>query len=344
MNDVVTEDVDGSQFVAREVHLASRPDGPINSSNFEIVERTVARSGPGSLVVRNEYISVDPYMRRRMDGSSSYISPFQIGAAMPGAAVGRVTDSVDPDFPVGSWVLHDYGWRDYAVLPAKRATKIDAETVPPSYYLGVLGISGVTAYVGLREVAGLRRGDTLFVSGAGGAVGSIAGQIGRLCGAHVIGSAGSDAKCQWLVDDLGFDKAINYRSGPIADSLAAAAPNGIDVYFDNVGFDHLEAALQVANNSARFAICGTVADYDTAEDIAGVRNIFEIVAKRITIRGFLVADYWDRVSQILPELLQWVKDGDLVARETVVTGLDEATSALSSMLHGGNVGKMLVKV
>ena len=327
---------------SREIHLVRRPVGALTADDFCIREASLDENVPGQVIVRNSHMSVDPYMRRRMDDLPSYIPPFRLNKAMSGSAVGEVVASTYPDISVGDWVSHERGWRDYAAVPGVQTTKINTTAAEASAYLGLLGLPGITAYVGVTHIAKLEEGDTIFVSGAAGAVGSIAGQIAKIKGARVIGSAGTEEKTTWLREELGFDAVINYRTSDLTEALRQAAPEGIDVYFDNVGYDHLDAALAAANNGARFAICGTIADYDTQSPPAGPRNLFQIVAKRLSIRGFIVADHYDLMGEFTTSMLGWYRDGALHYRETHRHGLDSAVEAMSEMLHGANVGKMIV--
>lgn len=251
---------------SREWHLVARPHGWPVPADFALREVPVAAPAEGRILVRNLFMSVDPYMRGRMNDVKSYIPPFQLDKPMDGGAVGEVVASGDERFAVGDHVLHGLGWREYADLDAKHATKVDASLAPLSAYLGVLGMTGLTAYAGLFDVASFKEGDAVFVSGAAGAVGSQVGQLARLKGAsRVIGSAGSDEKVKWLVEELGFDAAFNYKNGPVRDQLRAAAPDGIDVYFDNVGGEHLEAAISSLNVHGRATICGMIAGYNDTE-------------------------------------------------------------------------------
>lgn len=331
---------------AREIHLAARPKGEPAPGDFALVERELPDPGPGELLVRNLVISVDPYMRGKMAGKRTYTDPYELDAPMDGGAVGVVEASQDPDFPVGTSVLHSRGWRSHAVLPTSAVRPVNVQ--PPfgaSVYLGALGMPGQTAYIGLVDKAGLREGDTVFVSGAAGAVGGMVGQLARLYGAgRVIGSAGSAEKVAFLVDELGFDTAFNYRTAPVREQLAEAAPDGIDVYFDNVGGDHLEAAIGSANDFARFALCGAISGYNATEAPRAPRNLFQIVTKRLTLRGFIVGDSPERTGDFYREVAPAVADGRIKVRETVAEGLENAPEAFISMLRGGNVGKMVVKV
>jgi NADPH-dependent curcumin reductase CurA len=290
-------------------------------------------------------MSVDPYMRGRMNDTKSYVPPFQLGEPLQGGAIGSVVESRSPDLAEGDLVLHSLGWRDEAVLPARHAQKIAAlEGLSPSVYLGVLGMPALTAYVGLLDIAALKPGDVVFVSGAAGAVGSMAGQIAKLKGAaRVIGSAGSDEKVSWL-REIGFDAAFNYKAALVAEQLREAAPEGIDVYFDNVGGDHLEASLAVLNTYGRVAMCGAIAHYNATELPAGPHNLGLVIGKRLTLRGFIVSDHQDRTAAMVADVSGWLRDGKLFHAETVVDGLDQAPSAFINLLRGHNTGKMIVRL
>ena len=330
-------------LTTREIHLASRPSGWPTPENFRLVEVDLGEPGPGEVLVRNTCMSVDPYMRGRMNDVKSYVPPFQVGAPLDGGAVGEVLASSDPSVPVGATVLHQAGWREHALLPARAVRVVDVSQVPATAYLGVLGMPGMTAYVGLTRIAEMREGDAVLVSGAAGAVGSLAGQMARLLGAsRVVGSAGSAEKVAWLTDELGFDAAVNYKDGPVARQLKEHGP--FDVYFDNVGGDHLEAAMFHLNDFGRIAACGAIAQYNEAEPVPGPRNMMMIVSKRLTLRGFIVSDHADVAAEFYQRAGAWVAEGRLTARETVVDGLDHAADAFLDLLRGGNTGKMLVRL
>ncbi|MDH6110412.1 NADPH-dependent curcumin reductase CurA [Kitasatospora sp. MAP12-15] len=330
---------------AREWHLRARPDGWPVPTDFELVEAPVRRPEPGEILVRNAFLSVDPYMRGRMNDIKSYAPPFQLGAPMDGGAVGYVVASNAEGIAVGDAVLHGAGWREYATVPAKAAVKVDPELAPLSYYLGVLGMPGLTAYAGLLEVAGLKKGDVVFVSGAAGAVGSLVGQIARLKGAsRVVGSAGSAAKVAKLVDDYGFDAAFNYKDGPVREQLAEIAPDGIDVYFDNVGGEHLEAAIGALNVHGRATLCGAIAQYNDTAPPAGPRNLALAIGKRLRLQGMLVGDHAALQPQFVAEMAGWLKDGSLSYDETVVDGVENTPEAFIGLLRGDNTGKMVVQL
>ncbi|MET8846710.1 NADP-dependent oxidoreductase [Amycolatopsis sp. NPDC004625] len=330
---------------ATEIRLASRPEGVPTHDNFEIVDVEVPTPGDGQILVRNLVMSVDPAMRGRMKDVKSYAPPFQVGEVMSGGAVGEVVESTVDDVKPGDHVLHQAGWRTHAVLDAGRYVKVDATAAPLSTYLGVLGMPGLTAYAGLLESAEFKPGDTVFVSGAAGAVGSLVGQLAKLKGAkRVIGSAGSAEKVRHLIDDLGFDAAFNYKDGPVAEQLHQAAPEGIDVYFDNVGGEHLEAAIDAITLHGRIAICGMISTYNATEPTPAPRNLAQVIAKRLTIRGLLVLDHWGLQQQFVSEVAPLVNSGEIKYSETFVDGIRNAPEAFLGLLSGANTGKMLVRI
>ena len=329
----------------RQIVLASRPSGWPTEDNFAVRQADRPELADGQVRVRNLFMSVDPYMRGRMNDAKSYLPPFQLGEPLEGGAIGSVIESRSPDLAEGDLILHMLGWRDEAVLPARHAQKVSAVAgLSPSAYLGVLGMTALTAYVGLLDIAAMKPGDVVFVSGAAGAVGSMAGQFAKLKGAsQVIGSAGSDEKVRWL-KEIGFDAAFNYKSAPPVGQLREAAPDGIDVYFDNVGGDHLEASLAVLNTHGRVAMCGAIAHYNATEMPAGPHNLALVIGKRLTLRGFIVSDHRDRMPDMIADVSRWLSEGKLFHTETVVEGLDQAPSAFIGLLRGHNIGKMIVRL
>ena len=331
---------------SREIQLAARPHGEPVESDFRMVRTELADPGAGELLVRNLVMSVDPYMRGRMNDVPSYVPPWQLDQPLDGGAVGEVVAAGEGGLPVGSLVLHSLGWRDYALVPAKQAQPVQvAAGLSSSSYLGVLGMPGLTAYAGLFEVAGFTAGETVFVSGAAGAVGSLVGQFARLRGAsRVIGSAGSPEKVRYLTEELGFDAAFDYHDGPVRELLRQAAPEGIDVYFDNVGGEHLEAAIDSLKVHGRAALCGAISVYNATERPAGPSNLALAIGKRLTLRGFLVNDHRHLQPEFIETVTGWLRAGQLTARETVVTGLDNAVPAFIGMLRGANTGKMVVRL
>ncbi|RLP99864.1 NADP-dependent oxidoreductase [Micromonospora sp. BL1] len=330
--------------MSREIHLASRPEGWPTPENFRLVTTEVPTPGPGQVVVRNRFMSVDPYMRGRMNDVKSYVPPFALDAPLDGGAIGEVVAGEAGGVKPGDTVLHGLGWREYALVDAKGVRKVDPGLAPVTAYLGVLGMTGLTAYAGLLDVAAMRPGETVFVSGAAGAVGSMVGQIAKLRGAgRVIGSAGSAAKVERLTA-LGFDAAFDYHDGPVYKQLRAAAPDGVDVYFDNVGGDHLEAAIGAMNLHGRAAICGMIAQYNATEPPAAPRNLALVIGKRLTLRGFLVGDHGHLREQFVQEVAGWLREGRLSYDETIVDGIEQAPEAFLGLLRGENLGKMLVRL
>jgi NADPH-dependent curcumin reductase CurA len=330
---------------SREIRLAARPAGEPKPSDFELAEVEVPEPADGELLVHNRFMSVDPYMRGRMNEAKSYVPPFQLGEPLSGGAVGDVVASRAGGINEGDVILHQLGWREYSIVPADQARVVDTSVAPASAFLGVLGMTGLTAYVGLLDIAQLRDGDIVFVSGAAGAVGSMAGQIAKLRGHTVIGSAGSAEKVSYLVDELGLDAAFNYRDGPVAKQLRAAAPDGIDVYFDNVGGEHLEAAIAAMHNHGRVAMCGAISAYNATEAPPGPRTLPLAVGRRLTLRGFIVSDHFDRFPDFAKEVGGWLRDGRIKHHETVVQGgIEAAPQAFIDLLRGANTGKMVVRL
>jgi NADPH-dependent curcumin reductase CurA len=329
--------------VAREVRLVARPQGFPTEDLFEIAEAPVPDPAEGQVLIRNAYFSVDPYMRPRMNDVRSYVAPFTLGEAMTGGAVGRIAVSRSPRFAEGDWVVHPLGWREWALSEGSGLRRIDPTSAPISTSLGVLGMPGFTAWYGFFELGAPKAGETVFVSGAAGAVGSAAGQMARVAGCHVVGSAGSPEKVAWL-RELGFDGAFDYREERPRDGLVRLAKDGIDIYFDNVGGDHLEAAIGALRTYGRIVGCGSISRYNDAEPTPGPRNMFMVVTKRLRLQGYIITDHFDRFGDFAREASEWVRDGRLRYRETVVEGIENAPKAFLGLLRGENIGKMLVKV
>lgn len=330
----------------REIHLVSRPAGWPVAENFALVEAELPAPAEGELLVRNLYMSVDPYMRGRMNDVKSYVPPFRLGQPLEGGALGEVLESRAPGFAAGDKVVHQLGWREHAIVAAKGARQVrSVPGVADSHFLGALGMPGLTAFVGLLDIAGLTERDTVFVSGAAGAVGSMAGQLARMHGARrVIGSAGSAEKAAYLTGRLGFDAAFSYRDGPVRDLLAAAAPEGIDVYFDNVGGEHLEAAIGALNNHGRVALCGAISQYNDTRPAPGPRNLALAIGRRLRLEGFIVTDHAARFRDMIAEVGPALARGEIVAEQTVADGLVNAVGAFLGMLRGENTGKMIVRL
>ncbi|HYO35787.1 MAG TPA: NADP-dependent oxidoreductase [Geodermatophilus sp.] len=330
---------------AREWHLAARPTGEPTPEDFALVDVELPDPAEGQVVVRMVAMSVDPYMRGRMRLGPSYAAPWEVGEVMQGGAVGRVVGSRSPDVPEGALVLTDAAWRDVAVLDARAVRRLPDTGLPLTYSLGILGMPGLTAWAGLFRVAAFREGDAVFVSGAAGAVGSAVGQFARLRGASaVVGSAGSPEKVAWL-RGIGFTAAFSYRDGAVRELLARAAPDGIDVYFDNVGGEHLDAALGALHVHGRAALCGAISAYNATEAVPGPRNFSSLmVAKRLAVTGFLVSDHGDLRREFAETVSGWIRSGELVVRETVYEGIENAVPAFLDLLRGANTGKMVVRL
>ena len=342
-------------MTGREVQLVAYPHGEVRPSDFRVIEVEVPEPGPGEVLVRNTWTSVDAALRLRLraEGPAGYFTAFPLETAMDGIfTVGEIVESHADGFEAGDTVWHAAGWRDYAVVEAgmpalggiATLTKLDLSVAPAQAYLGVLGGNGLTAYAGLFRVAGLHDGDVVWVSAAAGAVGSLVVQMAKIRGNRVIGSAGSDEKVAYLIGELGVDAAFNYKSGPLPELLRDAAPDGIDVYFDNVGGDHLEAALGALRDFGRVAICGTISEYDADEPPPGPSNLFMAVARNLTIRGFRGSSNVELLPEMTREVGAWLRDGRLRYRETIVDGLERAPEALAGLMRGDNTGKTLVRI
>lgn len=329
----------------REIQLASRPAGRPVPGNFRLAESALPQLQDGQVLVRNLYISVDPYMRGRMNDVKSYSAPFALDAALDGGAVGEVIASRSEARKVGDVVVHQLGWREYAVLETDATSVARTDLAPAPAFLGALGMTGLTAFAGLLKVGEFKPGDVVFVSGAAGAVGSLVGQIAKAMGAaRVIGSAGTPEKVARLLE-LGFDSAFNYRDAPVREQLKAAADGkGIDVYFDNVGGDHLEAALAELNVGGRVAMCGAISQYNATEPAPAPRNLMLAIGKQLTLRGFLVGGQRQHRDEFFGKMSAWLADGSVRYDETVVDGLESAPQAFMDLLEGANTGKMLVRL
>ncbi|BCW05061.1 NADP-dependent oxidoreductase [Arthrobacter sp. NtRootA1] len=329
----------------REIQLSSRPVGRPTSENFRLAASVLPDLQDGQILVRNQFMSVDPYMRGRMNDVKSYSAPFRLDAALDGGAVGEVIASRSDAHRVGDVVVHQLGWREHAVVDAAATTPVPSGLAPTSAFLGALGMTGLTAYAGLLKVAEFKEGDVVFVSGAAGAVGSMVGQIAKASGASkVIGSAGSADKVARLLE-LGFDAAFNYNDGPVLEQLReAAGERGIDVYFDNVGGEHLEAALATLTVGGRVAMCGAIAQYNSTEPPVAPRNLALAIGKQLTLRGFLVGGQRQHAAEFAGKMAGWLADGTIRYDETIVDGLENAPQAFIDLLDGANTGKMLVRL
>jgi hypothetical protein len=332
-----------SRLKSREIRLASRPIGIPTAANFTLAWTESEPLKDQEVLVRNLFMSVDPYMRGRMNARKSYVPPFELGKPLDGGAVGDVIESRAPEFKPGDVVTSNFGWREYFVAAPKDLHPVSREIQPLSVYLGALGMTGMTAWAGLNLVE-VKAGDVIFISGAAGAVGNVAGQLAKLRGCRVIGSAGSAEKVRLLREECGFDNAFNYKTGPVLEQLNREAPDGIDVYFDNVGGVTLEAALSALRLHGRIAACGGISGYNAETPGPGPSNLFNVIAKRLTMRGFIVSDWLDRRAEFEREVGAYLKAGKMKNQETVVKGIDQAAAAFTGLFRGQNVGKMVVEL
>ena len=322
----------------------SRPTGWVDNSHFELVREAVAEPGPGDVLIRNIFMSLDPYMRGRMRDQKSYAAGFELGQVLIAGAVGKVIASNDASLNIGDLVHGRLGWETYSVAKAADVVKVDGKVGSLSHYLGVLGMPSMTAWVGLRNIGQPKPGETVYVSAASGAVGQIAGQIAKLQGCHVVGSAGSDDKVAYIRDELGFDGAFNYKMAPsLDDALSAACPDGIDVYFENVGGAMLEAVLLQLNPYARIVACGMISQYNL-EQPEGVRNLGTMVGNKVKMQGFIVSDHMDLQAAFFAEMSAWLAAGKIKYREDITLGIENAPAAFIGMLKGENFGKQVVQI
>ena len=332
-----------SKATSREMRLISRPKGIPTADNFSMARIELASPRDGQVLVRNRYMSVDPYMRGRMNSGKSYVPPFEIGKPLEGGAVGEVIESRAEGFKPGDAVTSSFGWREYFIASPKELHPVSREIQPLSVYLGALGMTGMTAWAGLHLME-IRAGETIFISGAAGAVGSVAGQLAKLRGCRVIGSAGSMDKVMFLREECGFDVAFDYKVGPVFEQLNVEAPDGIDVYFDNVGGEALEAALSALRVHGRIIACGGISGYNDEKPRPGPSNLFNITTKRLTMKGLMVFDWLDRQGEFEKEVGGYFKAGKVKHKETVVKGIDQAVGAFLGLFQGRNIGKMVVEL
>ena len=329
--------------MSREIRLASRPQGIPIAANFKLAQVALEPLPEQYVLVRNLFMSVDPYMRGRMNDRESYVPPFEIGKTLVGGAVGEVVESRAKEFKAGDVVASNFGWREYFVAMPETLHRVSREIRPLSVYLGALGMTGMTAWVGLN-LADVKAGDVVFISGAAGAVGNMAGQLAKLRGCRVIGSVGSIEKVRFLRDECGFDIAFEYKSAPVAEQLALEAPDGIDVYFDNVGGETLEAALTVMRKNGRIITCGSISGYNDVKPRPGPSNLFNMIGKRLTMKGFIVRDWLERLPEFEREVDGLFKTGLLKNKETVAKGIENAVDAFIGLFQGNNIGKMVVEL
>lgn len=328
-----------------QVRLAARPSGLPKSSDWEITEEPVPTPGDGEFVVAISHISLDPAMRGWMNAGASYIEPVEIGDVMRAGAVGEVIASEHPGFAVGESVYSDFGVQEYALSSGKGVLKVDPSLAPLPRYLGTLGMTGMTAYFGLFDVAKMREGETVVVSGAAGAVGSAAGQMAKIRGARVIGIAGGEEKCRWLVEELGFDAAIDYKSQDVRQALRELAPDRVDVYFDNVGGEILDAVLTRLARGARIVICGAVSQYNATEAVRGPSNYLSLLVSRASMIGMVVFDYAPRFPAAATEIAGWMSEGRLISREDVIEGgVSTFPDTLLKLFSGENIGKLVLRI
>jgi NADPH-dependent curcumin reductase CurA len=331
--------------INRQWRLVARPTGLIKESDFEWREEPVPTPSQGEILVRNIYLSLDPTNRLWTSDRESYMPPVEIGEVMRGMTIGVVEESRNPSFAQGAIVQGILNWEDYSITDGEGLVTLpNNPSIPLTAHCGLFGHIGLTAYFGLLDVGRPREGDTLVVSAAAGAVGSLVGQIGKIKGCRVVGIAGSDEKCSWIKDELGFDAAINYKKEPVLESLKEHCPGGIDVFFDNVGGEILEAALSLINIGARIALCGMISQYNATKPVPGPNNLRNLIIKRARIEGFLVLDYLDRAMEAVAELGKWYSEGKLKYRLDVVDGLEKAPAAVNKLFDGSNKGKLIVKI
>ena len=332
----------------RQILLASRPRGEPSLNNFKLAETAIPEAGPGRMLLRTIYLSLDPYMRGRMSAGPSYAPPVEVGEVMEGSAVCAVVQSNLPDYKAGDIVVASAGWQDYSVSEGAGVQKVDPALGPISYALGVLGMPGLTAYTGLYNIGKPQAGETLVVAAASGAVGSVVGQVAKLKGCHVVGIAGGVQKCRFVKEELGFDECLDHRQPDLAERLKAACPKGIDIYFENVGGAVFDAVLPLLNNFARIPVCGLIAQYNATGLPRGLNRVpllmRDILVKRLTFRGFIVFDYASQIPDFISDMSGWLREGRVKYREDITDGLENAPRELIGLLKGENFGKKLIRV
>jgi NADPH-dependent curcumin reductase CurA len=328
----------------QEIVLKARPKGMPALSDFELRKTPLADLKENEVLVKTTYLTVDPYMRGRMNDKPSYIPPFQVGQPLTGGAVGEVIESKNPKFQKGDIVYGFLSWSNYSIAEGATLRKLDTKLAPPSSALGVLGMPGMTAYFGLFEIGKPQKGETVVVSGSAGAVGTLVGQMAKLKGCRVVGIAGSQEKCDYLIKELGFDAAINYKVGHLKEALTKVCPKGVDVYFDNVGGDISDEVIKLINKHARVVLCGQISMYNLDKPDVGPRNWWLLLTRSSLAQGFIVSDYTDRFPEGISQLSEWLKSGKLKYRESIVNGLENAPKAFLGLFSGDNIGKQLVKL
>jgi NADPH-dependent curcumin reductase CurA len=330
--------------VNRQWRLKSRPFGLVKPDNFEFTSESVPQPNDGQFLIRNVYLSLDPAMRGWMVDRPSYVPCVKIGEVMRGLAVGIVEESNHPNFAAGDRVQGMFGWQEYRLSSGDGVTKLPESGIPFSAYLGLFGLAGLTAYAGLLEVGQPKSGETLLISGAAGSVGSLVGQIGKIKGLRVVGIAGTDEKCNWLVKQLGFDAAVNYKEADYKKKIKDACPNGVDIYFENVGGEILETALSLMNDFGRIAVCGMISIYNATTPARGPSNLALVISKRLKVQGFLALDYYSKVKDMVASFTEWYKSGKLKYRVDIVQGLESAPVAINRLFDGSHTGKLMVQV
>jgi len=333
-----------STITNRQWRLAARPVGRIKESDYSLVEEPLPELADGQLRVRVDYLSLDPANRGWLNEGGSYMAAIPLGAVMPAMGIGTVDESRNPSFKKGDLVQGMPGWQQYLLSDGAGLQKLPQVGLPATAFLGLFGHIGLTAYFGLIEIGQPKAGETLVVSAAAGAVGSIVGQIGKIMGCHVVGIAGTEEKCKWIKEELGFDEAINYKAGSVFENLKKACPKGIDIYFENVGGEILEAVLALINNHARIPLCGLISQYNATSAPSGPSNFVNLLVKRVRLEGFIVIDYLPRATEAITKLMEWYQQGKIKYRVDVVEGLDEAPRAVNKLFDGTNQGKLILKV
>jgi len=338
----------GKDFVNRQIQLAARPKGYPKDTDFRLVEAEIPRPVEGQMLCRTIYLSLDPYMRGRMNARASYVAGLEIGDVMTGGTVASVIESNLDEYEVGDFVVNGNGWQEYALSDGQGVRKLDPSVAPLSTAIGVLGMPGQTAYVGLLDIGKPQPGETVVVSAASGAVGAVVGQIARIKGCRVVGVAGAVEKCKYVVDELGFDACVSHLSDHVSDELAAACSEGVDVYFENVGGKVFEGVLPLLNTFARVPVCGLIATYNLINPSLGPEHVARVMRlilfRRLTLRGFIVFDHTDREPDFLRDVGSWIRDGSLKYKEDIVVGLNHAVESFQGLLRGKNFGKLIVRV
>ncbi|MFG3611725.1 NADP-dependent oxidoreductase [Rummeliibacillus stabekisii] len=333
-----------NQQMQKQITLKQRPVGMPKMDDFDFIDTPIGTTSAGEVLIRTAYISVDPYLRGRMQDTKSYIAPFELNKVITSGVIGQVVDSKSESFSKGDVVLGNLGWQEYSVVNEKEIKKIDKNLAPVTANLSIIGMTGLTAYFGLLDIAKPKSGETVVVSGAAGAVGSTVGQIAKIKGTRVVGIAGTDEKCHYLLNELGFDAAINYKKEDVPTALAKACPDGIDIYFDNVGGTISDAVFPLLNKFARIPVCGAISSYNDVEVDMGPRVQTALIKTSALMKGFTLGDYSDRIAEGYSALATWLNEGKLKYEETIVEGFDHVIDAFLDLFKGANLGKQLVKV